>query len=101
MKLESKVFRDAANIYLWDGCAKTQIRTIGCCFAIEQATIFHSWYTDFFQEHFKPRFASSNNRAFWWRKGWRFWTQAAVQRHRKKMLLKAADLVDKMNGEGK
>lgn len=98
MKLESKVFRDAANIYLWDGYGNEQ-KALGCCYAIRRATILHSCYTAFFKKHFKPKFSRGDSLSFWWHKGWRFWTQAAVQRHRKKMLLKAADLVDKMNGE--
>lgn len=103
MKLESKVFRDAANIYLWDGDGNEQ-KALGCCYAIKRATVqhscLHSGYNDFFKKHFKPKFSRVDSPSFWWKVGWRFWTKAAVQRHRKKMLLKAADLVDKMNGEG-
>lgn len=101
MKLESKVFRDAANIYLWDGISKEKY--YGCeysCYAIFRAAPTKNYfepchYKKFYKENFKPWFSGD----IWWDVGWRFWTQAAVQRHRKKMLLKAADLVDKMNGE--
>ena len=100
MKLESKVFRDAANIYLWDGKAPRGELNLGCCPAIIDAADLYciGVYISFFKKHFRSKKLEYPS-AYWWHKGWRFWTQAAVQRHRKKMLLKAADLVDKMNGE--
>lgn len=101
MKLDSKVFRDAANIYLWDGKSPRGELNLGCCPAIIDAADHYciGVYISFFKKHFKPK--NKATMGYWWNKGWRFWTQAAVQRHRKKMLLKAADLVDKMNAEEK
>lgn len=101
MKLDSKVFRDAANIYLWDGIEyRDGNKYEYSCHAISSSASTLSMateYIEFYTKHFKPILSGT----CWWKVGWRFKTQAAVQRHRKKMLLKAADLVDKMNAEEK
>ena len=103
MKLDSKIFRDAANIFLWEGDMPGVKPKKYACHALESSLHSHYHFSEqvhreyqkFFRKHFKPWFSGD----IWWNVGWRFKTQADVQAHRKKMLLKAADLVDKMNAE--